>query len=122
MSEVKDQRRQIKAQVNSLRHPNTPADAQERAKLSEMLRECESNMLIERATRWGIEVCDKPEWYSQTNKTGTVKILLPYLNQAGTAVLTHQIRMAKFAYWKVGSEILIPILSLTVAILALLRK
>lgn len=122
MSDLTNERRRLKSEMKNLSDIKTHEAAQERARLSEQLRECESNILIERATGWGIEVLDKPEWYSVTNKGRTVNIVLPYLNQKGTAIINHQIRIARFAYWKSWAEILIPILSLIIAILALLKS
>jgi hypothetical protein len=44
------------------------------------------------------------------------------LNEIGKAVITKQIRTERLAYWKGWAEILIPVLSLIVAIIALLKK
>lgn len=125
MSDLKDQRRELLTTIRRLKAlPRSEEVAQERARCSEALRECESKMLIEKATRWGIEVPDNKEWYAveSGSRAQDFFIILPYLNQTGTAILRHRIRKARMAYWKGCAEILITVLSLIVAILALLLK
>jgi hypothetical protein len=43
------------------------------------------------------------------------------LNEAGKAAITRLIRNEQFSYWKRWAEILIPVLSLIVAIIALMK-
>lgn len=119
---LKSERRELQAKLKKLRTlPGSPDVAQERATTSELIRECDSKLLIQKATRWGIEVPSKPDWYSVQNKSLTVNVILPYLNDTATAILSHQIRKAKLAYWQALAGIIITILSLVVATLALLK-
>lgn len=123
--DLKDQRRELLATIKRLKAlPRSDEIAQEVGVSFEMLRECESKMLIQKATRWGIDVPYKPEWYvvESGSRTQDFYVTLPYLNQTGTAILTQRIRKARLAYWKGWAEILITVLSLIVAILALLLK
>jgi hypothetical protein len=124
MSHLKDERRELQARYKRLKALSSHEASQERATISEMLRECDSKILIEKATQWGIEVRDKPDWYSQKidQEGGVLTLFLPYLNQTATAILTHRIRKARMAYWKGWAEVLVTILSLLVAILALMLK
>jgi hypothetical protein len=108
---------------------NIEAFNEVRRKQTSLLDEYESRYLIRKAQRWGIEVPYKREWYSTEitnpdpdNMVGEkVTILQDWLNPIGKAVVTKQIRDERFAFWKGWAEILIPILSLTVAIVALLK-
>jgi hypothetical protein len=114
-------RRELRAKYKELKSlPKSPEVAKERATVAELIRECESKLLIEKATQWGIDTPTDSDSYAQETNAN-LRIITPYLNQAAKAVLIHKIRSARFAYWKAWSEILIPILSLIVAILALIR-
>jgi hypothetical protein len=101
-----------------------------REEISDHLDIYESRYLIRKAESFGIEVPYKEEWHCFQIKdaepgkvTGEVitRIKEP-LNNLGVAVITKQIRDVRFAYWKGWAEILIPILSLVLAILALLKR
>lgn len=83
-----------------------------------LLDEYESHYLIRKAQRWGIEVPYKEEWYIVKERNDEP---VYWLNEIGKAAITKQIRNEQLAYWKHWSEILIPILSLIVAIIALLK-
>jgi len=97
-------------------------DKEKQAQLA-LLEEYESRYLIRKAQSWGIEVSYRQEWYTLKDRnddpgtSGDRAVLL--LNEAGKAAITKQIRNEQFAYWKHWAEILIPILSLIVAIIAL---
>lgn len=119
---LKSERRELQAKLKRLRTvPHSPEVAQERATTSELIRDYDSKLLILKATQWGIEVPSKPDWYSVQNKSGTANVILPYLNDKATAILSHKIRKAKLAYWQALAGIIITILSLVVATLALLK-
>ncbi len=102
----------------------------ERHKHLALLDEYESRYLIRKAQTWGIEVPYKREWYSvevknpdPDNMLGEkVTVFQDWLNDIGKAVVTKQIRDERFAYWRGWAGILIPILSLMIAIIALLKK
>lgn len=118
---LREARRELRAKLKHLRSlPNSPETAQERATVAEIIRECESKILIEKAARWGIEPPNDTDSHAQETNA-RLRIITPYLNRAAQAILIHKIRSARFAYWKSWSEILIPILSLLVAILAILK-
>lgn len=95
-----------------------------------ILAELETNYLVRKAESWGIEVPRKRDWFVVESKTDTMDTILleaaievrDTLNNLGKAVITKQIREARFAYWKAWADILIPILALVVAIIALLKR
>lgn len=86
--------------------------AEERQRQLDLLDKYESRYLLRKAENWGIELPFKEEWYAGKG----------LLNNLGRAVITKQIRDARFAYWKGWVELLIPVLSLLLAIIALLKK
>lgn len=102
----------------------------ERQRQLRLLDEYESRYLIRKAQSWGIEVPYKREWYTVESKNPdsanmpgeTVMVFQDWLNEIGKAVVTKQIRDERFAYWRGWAQILIPIMSLAVAIIALLKK
>ena len=83
-----------------------------------LLDEYESQYLIRKAQRWGIEVPYKKEWYIVKERNDEP---VYWLNEVGKAVIIRQIRNEQFAHWRRWAEILIPILSLIVAIIALMK-
>jgi hypothetical protein len=98
----------------------------ERARLLEVLDSYETRYLIRKAESWGIEVPYKPEWYVMTiqdpNDPSTGEdVFLDRLNSLGKAVITKQIRDARFARMKDVVGVLVPVLALIVAILALFK-
>jgi len=113
------ERKALKAKIKRLQtEPRSPEVSQELRATSELLWECESIILIGKATRWGIEVPlagDKPDWYVQTNAN-------QYLTESAKAILNRRIRKTRFASYKGYAEIITTILSLIVAILALFLK
>ncbi|HKB66318.1 MAG TPA: hypothetical protein VKC61_10715 [Pyrinomonadaceae bacterium] len=121
LSWLKTERSELQAKYNRLKaSPHTPEVAQERATTSELLRQWDTKILIHKAALWGIEGPRDEDWYVQETNA-PIRILTPYLNDSAVAILAHRIKVARFAYWKGWAEILITVLSLLVAILALLR-
>ncbi len=99
---------------------------------AKLVRKYESEAIIHGAETWGIEIQSKPDWYETDQVTGfgiqdalkniDQKRRITFLSEKGFTMITKQIREARFAYWKGWAGILIPILSLIVAILALLKR
>jgi hypothetical protein len=99
---------------------------------SALERQYLSKLLIEEAESWGIEVPERNDWreiivisgigVDSTNTVDpTIEWPVTILSVKGRTMITKQIREARLAYWKSWAEILIPILSLVVAIIALLK-
>jgi hypothetical protein len=89
----------------------------ENAEEISLLRWLETKKVKNTAARLGVEI---PEGFigghSEENKyTGRT-----YLNDEGLTYYRRHIARARFAYWKQWAELLVPILSLLVAIIALL--
>jgi len=97
-----------------------------------LTQQYESKVLIQEAESWGIEIPAKEDWREIIYISGFgidgVKVddldkarPVTVLSAKGRTMITKQIREARLAYWKSWAEILIPILSLLVAIIALLK-
>ena len=110
-----------------------PFERQELDRLQGLLGQLDSQLLEREAVTWGIDIPDssnKPDWYTAKTKNPypddlpgeMVMLVNDWLNEKGRTIVTKQIRDARFEYWRGWAQILIPILSLIVAILALLKK
>lgn len=141
LKKIKETRRKLREidydsiLVQLVRIPDDVRDAKlaewkrQRAELAGQLDRLESDYIIKKAQSWGIEVPRKQEWYvghfknpDPDNIPGeTIAIEQEWLNDIGKAVITKQIRDARFAYWKGWVDLLIPILALVVALIALLK-
>lgn len=92
------------------------------AETGEILRELsvyETRKMRQRADKWGIDLppFDSDDDWEKHSWTGHLS-----LTQAATAKVNRKIGEAKLTYWERWAKILVPILSLLVAILALLVK
>lgn len=100
--------------------PRSSEVDQERATAAIRLRHHEIKMLVYEAATWGIEPPKESDWYLA--ETNSPKIVTPDLNDLAVARIQHRIRNARLEYWRGYAQMLIPILSLLVAIIALLIK
>lgn len=94
------------------------------------LEQFESNIVTDSAMKWGVEISNNPDWWDDDRhvleEEGVPPDMLDsvssrWLNVTGRAIIRKRIGDAKFERFKRVAEILIPILSLVVAILALLK-
>jgi hypothetical protein len=119
---LKAENRRLQDEYKKLKSLPRSAEAdQERATAAIRLRHHEIKMLIYKAAMWGVEPPKERDWYlAETNSE--LKIVTPDLNDSAVAMIQHRIRNARLEYWKGWAQMLIPILSLLIAILALLIK
>jgi hypothetical protein len=92
-----------------------------------VLRQWSSDDLIKEAIRWGVEVPDRPDWWTEYKSVGPSTInpqtmSYKWLNDVGLSMISKQVRDERFEYWKGWAQILVPILSLLVAIIAMLKR
>jgi hypothetical protein len=90
-----------------------------------MLAQYDSRVIKKEAVKWGIDIPSRLDWRdSEVNESDErgFTVETSWLNDIGRTMIGKQIRDARFAYWKGWAEILIPILSLIVAILALSKS
>ena len=91
----------------------------------------ESNLLRQKARRMGVEIPKKPGWWDNDIEefmalnvpAGDMDNLANWwLTEDGRSIVAKQVSDAQLAYWKRWAELLIPILSLIIAIIALLKR
>lgn len=90
-----------------------------------VLKQWNSDKLIQEAIQWGVEIPDREDWWTEYISESPSRLhtqKLEWLSPIGQTMVSKQIRDARFAYWKGWAEILIPILSLLVAIIAILKR
>jgi hypothetical protein len=86
-----------------------------------------SDDLVKEAIRWGVEVPDRLDWWTEYISVSPSTINpqstnYKWLNDVGLSMISKQVKDAKLDYWQRWAQILVPILSLLVAIIALLKK
>lgn len=88
-----------------------------RNELENRLAVLESSRLKHEAARFGIDLIRAVgPWYSESNRR------YEWLKEPEQIAASQIIREARFAWWKKWLELLVPILSLIIAILALTRR
>lgn len=116
---LKSEQRRLQQEYERFKSlPRSPEIDKERATAAIRLRHHEIKTIIFEAATWGIEPPKDRDWYLVEDCE--TEIVTPDLNDSAIAMLQHRIRDARLAYWKGWAEMLIPILSLLVAIIALL--
>lgn len=87
------------------------------------LRWMQTAKLIKRAKKYGVvppphylETGESPYWETNSHTQRS------YLNDDGAAKLTGDFKEARFTYWERLAKLLVPILSLLIAIIALLKR
>lgn len=99
---------------------------EERERLRELLEVYETQALIRKAEKFGIEVPYKREWFTEVmpdpyDPDTKHELALDRLNERGRAAVTRQIWDARIGRIKDVVSILMPVLGWIVAILALLK-
>ena len=92
-----------------------------------VFRQWISDDLVKEAVQWGVEVPDRTDWWTEYISVSPSTINpqskeYRWLNDVGLSMISKHVRDARFEYWRGWAQILIPILSLIVAIIALLKK
>lgn len=145
-SKTKDQRQELLNRVAELRA--LLSDARQRAKdggktfdeqveLQEnlgvairQLERFESKIVTDDAMKWGVEIPNNPDWWEDDRHIFAGQeipediidsLASRWLNLIGRSVINKRVEDAKFDYLKKRVELLIPILSFVLAILALLK-
>jgi len=96
----------------------------EREACYKLVDQWESRYLLKRAENYGIEVPQRSEWRNVElieDTDAKVTRVQAWLNEEGKAMISKQIRDARFAEWKRRADLLVPILALLVAALALFK-
>ena len=105
-----------------------PRGREQRAKLQTLLAQYDSRTITRLAEKWGIDIPNRPEWYSTEIKEvdpddfdGRDTVIDRWLNEEGRTMITRQIREARFTSWKRWIDLLVPILALLVAFVAVFK-
>lgn len=141
-----DQRKQLEARVAGIR--SLMSEARQRAKDGDKnfdeqmelqenlgvairrLEQFESKIVTDGAMKWGVEIPNNPDWWEddrdifagQEVPDDVIDLLSSrWLNLVGRSVINKRVDDAKLDYLKKRVELLIPILSFVLAILALLK-
>jgi hypothetical protein len=91
----------------------------ERQQIQMELEVLEAKRLIKAASKYGLDGLPTQEIYNSNLKGVRPR---PYFRPQPKAQLIKMISEARFNYWKRWTELLVPILSLLIAIIALLKK
>jgi len=105
-----------------------PRGREARARLQTLLGQYDSRKITRLAERWGIDIPNRPEWYSTEIKEvdpdefdGRDTVIDRWLNEEGRTMISRQISEARFASWKRWVDLLVPILALLVALVAVFK-
>jgi len=93
-----------------------------------LLAQYDSRKITRLAEKWGIDIPNRPEWYSTEIKEvdpeefdGRDTVIDRWLNEEGRTIISRQVSEARFARWKQWVDLLVPILALLVALVAVFK-
>jgi len=89
----------------------------EAGKITSRIEQINTQRFKRRLARFGIEIPPYEEYWEINSSTG-----ISYLTERAYAKFNRERKEARFVYWERWAKLLVPILSLLIAIIALLRR